>query len=396
MILELSLPLVLLALSAAADTKQSTAGLPPLIDRELFFGNPEIIAAQISPDGQYIAFLKPWKDTRNIWVKKTDQPFSSAHLLTTETKRPIAGYLWSRDSRYVVYVKDNEGDENFNVYAVDPSVETPVGEDAPPSRDLTGLKGVRVMLIDVPKNDPEVLYIGLNDRDKAWHDLYKLNIATGEKTLVRMNTEHIAGWIFDLQGNLRLATRVADNGDQDILRVDPAAFTKIYSCSALETCSPIRFDKDGKRVFIETNKGDVNLTTLSLLDPETGKTQVVESDPLKRVDFGSAVFSEVTDELIMTTYVDERTRRYFKDPQLKADFDWLATKLPGKDLVRQSHTEDENVWLLSATADTEPGETYLFDRSKRTLDLQYRVFEKLPRAPLTAMTSVRYKSSDGL
>jgi dipeptidyl aminopeptidase/acylaminoacyl peptidase len=396
MVLELSLPLVMLALSATADTKQSSAGLPPLIDRELFFGNPEIIAAQISPDGQYIAFLKPWKDTRNVWVKKTNEPFSSAHLLTTETKRPIAGYLWSRDSRYVIYAKDNDGDENFNVYAVDPSVETPVGEDAPPSRDLTALKGVRVMLIDAPKNDPEILYIGLNDRDKAWHDLYKLNIATGEKTLVRKNTEHIAGWVFDLQGNLRLATRVADNGDQDVLRVDPAAFTKIYSCSVLETCTPIRFDKAGKHVFIETNKGDVNLTTLSLLDPETGKTQVVESDPLKRVDFGSAAFSEVTDQLIMTTYVDERTRRYFKDPQLKADFDWLATKLPGKDLVRQSHTDDENVWLLSATADTEPGETYLFDRRKRTLDLQYKVFEKLPRAPLAAMTSLRYKSSDGL
>ncbi len=164
-------------------------------------------------------------------MKKTDEPFASARLLTTETKRPIAGYLWSRDSKYIIYAKDKDGDENFNVFAVDPSAGAAGGEDAPPSRDLTGLKGVRVMLIDAPKNDPETLYIGLNHRDKAWHDLYRLNIATGEKTLIRKNTEHIAGWIFDLQGNLRLATRMADNGDQEILRVDPAAFTKIYSCS---------------------------------------------------------------------------------------------------------------------------------------------------------------------
>ena len=72
--------------------------------------------------------------------------------------------------------------------------------DAPPSRDLTGLKGVQVMLYSAPKSDPDVIYIGLNDRDKAWHDLYRLRISTGERTLIRQNTERIAGWIFDLQG----------------------------------------------------------------------------------------------------------------------------------------------------------------------------------------------------
>jgi hypothetical protein len=75
--------------------KPSSTGLPPLIDRELFFGNPEITGAQISPDGQYIAFIKPYKDTRNIWVKKTGEPFDAARLVTADTKRPIPGYAWS-------------------------------------------------------------------------------------------------------------------------------------------------------------------------------------------------------------------------------------------------------------------------------------------------------------
>src|SRR5262252_4571019 len=77
----------------------------PLIDRELFFGNPEIAGAQISPDGQYIAFFKPWKDTRNVWVKKTGEPFDKAHLVTNDTKRPIPAYLWSRDSKYILFVQ---------------------------------------------------------------------------------------------------------------------------------------------------------------------------------------------------------------------------------------------------------------------------------------------------
>ncbi|MCU0243077.1 MAG: S9 family peptidase, partial [Vicinamibacteria bacterium] len=101
--------------ATAADTR------PPVLDRELFFGNPEIAGAQLSPDGQYISFLKPWSDTRNIWVKKTSEPFTAARRITAETKRPIPSYFWSRDSRLILYVKDNDGDENFNVWTVDPA-----------------------------------------------------------------------------------------------------------------------------------------------------------------------------------------------------------------------------------------------------------------------------------
>ncbi len=54
-------------------------------------------------------------------MKKTSEPFSSARLITTETARPVAGFLWTRDARFIAYVKDNAGDENFNVYAVDPA-----------------------------------------------------------------------------------------------------------------------------------------------------------------------------------------------------------------------------------------------------------------------------------
>ena len=155
-----------MALSAQNQPKP-TQGLPPLIDRELLFGNPEIAGAQLSPDGAYIAFLKPWKDTRNIWVKKTSEPFASARLLTAEAKRPIPSFFWTHDSKFVLYVKDNDGDENFNLYAVDPAAAPAAGADAPPSRDLTGLKGVVVQPYSLPKKDPDHAYIGINDRDKA-------------------------------------------------------------------------------------------------------------------------------------------------------------------------------------------------------------------------------------
>lgn len=123
---------LLLIPAVAAPKKPPARGLPPIIDRELLFGNPEIVGAQLSPDGRFLAFLKPWKDTRNVWVKKVEDPFAAARLLTTETKRPIAGYLWSRDGKYIIFIRDNEGDENFNAYAVDPAAPTAPGSEAHP------------------------------------------------------------------------------------------------------------------------------------------------------------------------------------------------------------------------------------------------------------------------
>src|SRR5664280_3481137 len=151
---------MILAMSLLASAVSLPAQwLPPLIDRELLFGNPEIAGAQISSEGKYLAFLKPWNSTLNIWVKKAAEPFSAARLLTTEAKRPVAGYGWTWDSKYVAYVKDNDGDENYNLYAVDPAGAPAAGAQAPPSRDLTGLKGVRVLQYSAPKHDPDTVYI---------------------------------------------------------------------------------------------------------------------------------------------------------------------------------------------------------------------------------------------
>jgi dipeptidyl aminopeptidase/acylaminoacyl peptidase len=383
------------AMPASAQAAES--GLPPIIDRELFFGNPEIAAAELSPNGKYLAFLKPWKDTRNIYVKGVDEPFSAARLLTTESKRPVPGFFWTWDSKYILYVKDKDGDENYNVYSVDPAAKPEAGAEAPPSRDMTGLKGVRVALYDLPKTDPDVAYIGLNDRDKAWHDLYKLKLSTGEKTLVRKNTERITGWSFDLQGNLRLATRSAENGDTEVLRVDQDKFTKIYSCTVFESCAPSQFQKDGKRVYFESNKGaDLNLVSLMLLDPATGKTEMVESDPQKESDLVGTRFSEATDELAITIYYGDHRRRYYHDKGFEKDLKWLESKLPGKEVSIGSTTRDEQTWLVVANSDTEPGETYLFDRKTHKLTLQYKVREKLPREALAEMKPVKYPSSDGL
>jgi hypothetical protein len=197
---------------AAPPRAAASASQPAVLDRELFFGNPEITGAQLSPDGQYIAFIKPYKDTRNVWVKKAGEPFDAARLITADVKRPIPGYFWSRDSKYILYVQDNAGDENYNVYAVNPAEMPPAGQDAPAARNLTDAKGARAVIYSVPKRTPDVIYVGLNDREAAWHDVYRVSLASGERTLLRKNEDRIAGWVFDQQGELRLGVRTTDAG----------------------------------------------------------------------------------------------------------------------------------------------------------------------------------------
>ena len=370
------------------------AALPPLIDRDAFFGEVQIADAQISPDGRYLSFVKPYQGVRNIWVKKTTEPFSAAKPVSAETHRPIPGYFWSRDGRYLLYVQDHDGDENFNVYAIDPADPPASGREVPPTRNITDAKGARAEIYELPRNEPDIMFVGLNDRDKAWHDLYRVRISTGERTLIRKNTERIAGWTFDHQGRLRLALRTTDAGDTEILRVDQDAFARIYSCDITEECWPVGFDPDNRFVYLHTNKG-VNLAALVLLDPASGAVSPVESDPLQRDDLSGVLFSEVTDRPIATLYQDDRVRIYWKDAKFAADYRWLKARCGDAELTFGAHTRDENLFVVFAYGDVEPGKTYLFDRTRRTLQLQFQEREEIPRAALTPMQSIRYKSVDG-
>ena len=268
---------ILLALAVFVPAALAQAAAPPLLDRELFFGNPEIAAAQLSPDGKYIAFLKPWKDTRNVWVKKTGEGYDKAHLVTADPKRPIPGFFWSRDSKYILFVQDKDGDENYNVYAVDPAAAPEAGKDAPPARNLTDAKGARAAIYAVPKNDPDTIYVGLNDRDAAWHDVYKVKISTGERTLVRKNTERIAGWIFDNAGALRLAdahVRQGRHGDppRGRRRLEARLLAAPSSRAAASTAST----RTTRASTSRRTRASPTSRRLVLFDPATGKEELVE------------------------------------------------------------------------------------------------------------------------
>ena len=333
-------------------TQEVAEPMTPLLDRELFFGDPEVSGSQLSPDGRWMTFLKPYQGARNIYIKGADEPFDAARPLTAD-QRPVPGYFWSRDSRHVLYVQDKDGDENYHVWAVNP--DDPVAEDGVPvARDLTPIDGVRAMIYAVPKNAPDVIIVGLNDRNPSFHDVWKVRIATGERELLRQNDDGMAGWMFDLDAQLRLAIRTMPGGGTELLRVDPDGYTKLAEATYEEDLNPIRFHEDGRHCYVSTNIGDLDLAQLMLMDTETGDMQFVEADPEGEVDFGGTNFHPETDELMATYYVGDRVRVYPKTDQAARLWEGLRAALPGGEISLTSTTRDLSRLLVGVSSDVDP------------------------------------------
>jgi dipeptidyl aminopeptidase/acylaminoacyl peptidase len=367
-----------------------------LLDRELFFGDPEMADAQLSPDGKYLTFLRGHQGQLNVWIKGQDEPFSSARPLTADTARPVTRYLWSRDGRFVLYVQDKGGDENYHVFAVDPSAANESATGVPRAADLTPYSNVRAEILALPKNSPNQILVGLNDRNPELHDVYRLDLQTGKRTLVRQNDQRVVSWGIDHKGKIRTAERMGPNGELELLRVQGESLEPFYTCTAEESCSVVGIHRDGKRVYLNTNHGEHDRSYLALVDLKTGRETLVESDPNGEVDLAYATFSDVTHELSATAYEGDKMRVYPKSPAVAKDYETVRAALPGFAFDFVSTTADENLQIVVAYSDIEPGATYLYDRKKATVTALFRSRPNLPSEHLATRTPVHYAARDGL
>jgi len=385
------------AQKAAGPSVEYEGELPPLIDRQKFFGDPQYASAQLSPDGETVAFRKPYKGKMNVWVKGVDEPFDAAEPVTADTTRPVPFFFWTQDSEQVLWIQDKGGNENFHIYAADPDAENETDLGVPPAEDLTPYEDVRAQIIDVPENTPGEIIVGLNDRNPKYHDVYRLDLETGDRTLLHKNESRIAGWETDLKGNLRLATRQTSDGGTEVLRVEEDTLISVYECSFEETCSPVRFHKDGEHVYMTTNKDeDVDLQRLVLFNPQTQETEVVASDPENEVDFGRAIFNDKTEELAATVYVDERQRVYPKTESFEETYQTLTETLPDGEIGISSSTEDFRMHTVTVQRDVNPAVTYLFDAQSGTVETLYESRPELPSEHLATMRPITYEARDGL
>ncbi len=371
--------------------------LPPIIDIEVFFGDPEISGVQLSPDGKYISFRKPYKDVMNIWIKGIDEPFEAARPVTADTKRPITGYFWSRDSKLILYVQDFGGDENYRVYSIDPNGAVDENTGVPVPRDLTPIEKVRTYILSVPKNDPVNIIVGINDRDPQYHDLYKVNIKTGERTLILQNEEKVMTFLVDDYGIVRGALRQKDDGGEELLKLSDNKFIRVFDVSFEESIDFHGFAEDPNYVYISANKGeDVDLTRLMKMDLSSGKYEILESDPENEVDFGGILISEKTKKPIVTYYVSDYVRYYFKDKEWEESINKIMDKLPKGQWFITSMTEDESKVIIYVTRDVDPGSAYLYDRKTGDLKFLYKSRPNLPSEYLAEMKPIKYTARDGL
>ncbi len=182
-------------------------GPTSLIPRKKLFGNPTRAQAQISPDGQWLSWLAPKDGVLNIWIAQAGD-LATARVITDDRKRGIRFHGWAWNSAHVFYMQDEGGTEEWHIYAV------PI--PAAKALDLTPLTGVTAYVHALSLDQPGVAAIAINDRDKAWHDLYRVDIATGERELILENRQQFSSIVLDRQLRPRLAakTRAAEGGSE--------------------------------------------------------------------------------------------------------------------------------------------------------------------------------------
>ena len=378
------LALAVLASPGSARAQDST----PIIPLEHFFDNPEIAGAQISPDGRWISYLKPHRGKLNIHVRAIDA--TEERVMTADTARPVGGYFWAADASHLLYVQDKGGNENFHVYAV------PIaGTGLPEARDLTPFEGVRAIIFAVPEDAPERILVGMNRRTPSAFDAYWLNLESGEATLAVENPGRHGGYLLDPENRVRVAQQQNEQGGTEILfrETEAAPWRTVFSVPADENAGAVRFHPDGRRLYVTTNRG-TDLARLILLDLASGAIEEVEGDPEKRVDIGGVSFSDRTDEIIATTYVDDTVRIYAR-PAWQRDIERLRAVHRGTPNVT-SITRDEQKLIVAFDDPVDPGATYLYDRATGTAELLFRPRPWLKSEQLADMTPVSYPARDGL
>src|SRR5689334_18310291 len=190
------------------------AELPPLIPREVLFASPDRTLPQLSPEGDRIAWLAPDKNgVQNIWVDSISG--LNPQLVSNEGHRPIFWYAWAGDSKHLLYLQDNAGDEIDHLFSTDLTSQT--------VRDLTPFRGVRAQNVLLDPRHPKFVLVALNLRDRHAFDMYRIDLETGGITLEATNPGDVLTWKTDRNFVIRGATAFDDKSCASIIRVRDAA-----------------------------------------------------------------------------------------------------------------------------------------------------------------------------
>jgi dipeptidyl aminopeptidase/acylaminoacyl peptidase len=369
----------------AKTTEQATAATP-LIERSRLFGNPSKVGGRISPDGQWLSWIAPRDGVLNLWVAPVADP-AQAKPLTAEKLRPIRSSFWSPDSRTVLYINDQGGDENFLLYGVD------VASGA--LKNYTPFAKTRAEVVAISNKVKDRILVGLNNRDARWHDVHSLDLASGKLTLVLQNDRY-GGFEADDTLTLRLAQKPRADGGAEYFRLkDGVAEATPFVSVGLEdaqTTQPLHIAADGQTMYWTDSRGR-DKAALVAQNLATGVTTVVAQDA--RADIGSALYDPQTG-VAQAYAVDYLKSEYVGlDPAIQTDLKRLQAATPGQFSIT-SRSEDNNRWLVAMDPVTAPSSTWLYDRRAQRLSKLFVSRPEMEGAPLVPMQPLEIKSRDGL
>ena len=374
------------ALAQAAPTAAERVADVELISRDALFGNPERSLVMISPDGQSLSWIAPVDGVMNVWVAPADKP-GEARAVTHDSARGIRNYLWSYLPGTLLYLRDTGGDEDFHLF----SVNIATGK----ATDLTPFAKTTAQIVGASHANPQLVLVGMNDRDPKWHDLYSVDIATGERTLVQKNDAEFGGYLADDDFNVRYTVRARADGGQDILQPDGNGGWKLYSDIPFEdslTTQPANLTTDGKTLYmIDSRERDT--AALYAIDVATGARTLLFEDA--RADIGNALANPRTGvvEALAVDYLREEWTAL--DPAIADDLKQLQAIGPGSFGVN-ARTHDDQTWIVAYSAAEAPVTYYRYDRAAGgTLTRLFSARPALDGKPLVPQWPQEITSRDG-
>jgi hypothetical protein len=262
LVISLSIYLALLLAGCAP----RLADLPPLIPREVLFENPTKKDPQISPDGMYLSYLAPdKKNVLQVWVRAlTGQ---GEKQLTSEEKRGIQHYAWAYDNRHLIFARETDGDENWQIHAVN--------IESGSVRNLTPYKGVRSLLFHLAPDHPEELWIAMNLRNRRFFDVYRVHLKTGETRMVHRNGGQQVWWLANSQMNINIATTFAGVIVRDSQK---QPWRMLRRWQRAEPGMFVGLSRDEKSLYLRASP-DGNTGALLSIDIASGNETVIVQDP---------------------------------------------------------------------------------------------------------------------
>lgn len=351
---------------------------------EDFFKNPEKTAFQLSPNGEYFSYMAPYESRLNVFIQKTGD--TVATRITSETDRDIAGYLWANNER-LLYLKDTGGDENFQLYGVNLDGSDLIG--------LTVFPGVRTQIIDELEELPDEIMIGLNKRNPTVFDPYRLNIVSGEMTMLAENPGNIMGWMTDHDGKLRIAI-TSDGVNQTYLyrETEDVEFAPVLTLSFKDALNPMFFTFDNQFVYATSNLGrDKEAFVKYDLANATELEVIFETD---EADVSGVGYSKKDKKLQTVSYYTSKQQIKFLDDDAQKMYEQVQAKLPGVEIRFTSENKAEDKFMVRTFSDKTRGNYYLFDKASGDLTLLAELSPWLDVDNMCDMKPVSYTSRDGL